>query len=124
LLDMGIANRPGSDGMQSLFDHFRGSPVIAGVREPADLDEAIRAGVQTLFFLEGSLFTLREMVAKSVDFGVLTFSHVDLMTGIGKDPEGMRFLAEEVGLDGIVTTRSHLIKAAKDARLLTIQRIF
>lgn len=114
----------GSDGMTSLADHFRSSPVIAGVRGEEDLEAAIKAGVQTVFFLQGSLFTLRDMVAKTVDLGILTFSHVDLMTGIAKDAEGMRFLAEEVGLDGIVTTRTHLIRAAKDVKLLTIQRIF
>lgn len=110
--------------MASLVDHFRQSPVIAGVREVRDLDAAMEAGIQTVFFLQGSLFTLREMVTKTIDAGILSFAHVDLMTGIGKDPEGMRFLAEEVGVDGILTTRTHLIKAAKDAQLLTIQRIF
>lgn len=110
--------------MTRLADHFRRSPIIAGVRGKTDLNAAIESGVQTVFFLEASLFAVREMVARVADLGILSFSHVDLMTGIGKDAEGMKFLAEEVGLDGIVTTRSHLVKAAKEANLLTVQRIF
>lgn len=110
--------------MQSLADHLRQAPVIAGLREAAEVDTAIAKGVQTVFFLGGSVFTLREMVAEAADVGLLTFAHVDLTAGIGRDLEGMRFLAEEVGLNGIVTTRSHLIRAAKECHLLTIQRIF
>ncbi len=110
--------------MQSLAQHFRQAPIIAGLREAAEVEVAIAKGVQTVFFLGGSIFALREMVTRAADVGLLTFAHVDLTTGIGRDMDGMRFLAEEVGLNGIVTTRSHLIRAAKECHLLTIQRIF
>ncbi|NLV91630.1 MAG: glycerol-3-phosphate responsive antiterminator [Firmicutes bacterium] len=110
--------------MQTLAQHFRQAPIIAGLREAAEVEAAIAKGVQTVFFLGGSIFKLRDLVSRAADDGLLTFAHVDLTTGIGRDLDGMRFLSEEVGLDGIVTTRSHLIRYAKECQLLTIQRVF
>lgn len=82
------------------------------------------AGVEILFLLTGSIFDLQHLVDKVRGRDVLLFAHVDLLQGIGKDPQGMRFLAKEVGVDGMLSTRSHLIRAAKDEGLFTIQRFF
>lgn len=98
--------------------------VIAGIKQPRDADKAIAAGVEILFLLTGSIFDLQTLVEKIRGRGVLLFAHVDLLQGVGKDPLGMRFLAKEVGIDGMLSTRSHLIRAAKDEGLYTIQRFF
>ena len=43
--------------------------------------------------------------------------------GIGKDKEGVQYLAQQ-GVDGIISTRSQIIRFAKDLNLLTVQRFF
>lgn len=98
--------------------------VIAGIKQPADADAAMAAGVEIMFLLTGSIFDLKALVDRVHDGGGLLFAHVDLLRGIGKDPQGMRFLAREIGIDGMLSTRSHLIRAAKDEGLYTVQRFF
>lgn len=108
----------------NLIVRLKKKPVIAGVKSVADAVHAVTKNVEILFFLTGTLFDLQELVRTNLDPKPLIFSHVDLLQGIGKDQWGMRFLAKEVGIDGILTTRSHLIKAAKKEGLLAIQRLF
>ncbi|HHY62487.1 MAG TPA: glycerol-3-phosphate responsive antiterminator, partial [Firmicutes bacterium] len=58
------------------------------------------------------------------DYGIAVFCHIDLIQGIGKDPAGIDWLADEIGISGILTTRSNLIRAAKASGLIAIQRLF
>jgi len=48
---------------------------------------------------------------------------VDFAEGIGKDRYGLEFLAKQ-GVDGILTTRTNVVKAAKEYGLITVQRFF
>lgn len=98
--------------------------VIPGVKTLQMLRPALTAQASVLFFLTGTIFTLREAVRHCSEQDALLFAHVDLLQGIGKDPEGMRYLAHEIGVSGILSTRSFLIKAAANEGLLTVQRLF
>lgn len=107
-----------------LLSHLKKKPVIAGIKNIEDASIAVENGVEILFFLTGTLFDLQDLVRRDLNPRPLIFAHVDLLQGIGKDQWGLRFLARDVGVDGILTTRSHLIKAAKKEGLLAIQRLF
>ncbi len=100
------------------------NPIIPGVKSLVDVKMAVAQEAPLLFFLTGSIFNLRDAANCCQAKGTWLFAHVDLLTGIGKDAEGMRFLAREIGVTGILTTRSVLIKAAAKEGLLTVQRVF
>jgi glycerol uptake operon antiterminator len=53
----------------------------------------------------------------------LAFVHIDLIAGLGKDRAGIAFLAREIGVDGIITSHSGLVAAAKAERVIAIQRL-
>ena len=111
--------------MHLLMAKLRENPVIAGIREPEAVGDAVDKGMQVFFILGGTLLDLGSMVsAIKAEDGCLAFVHIDLIPGIGKDPVGVEYLAETLPLDGIVTTRTHLIRAAKDAGLLAVERFF
>ncbi|NLN27411.1 MAG: glycerol-3-phosphate responsive antiterminator [Firmicutes bacterium] len=107
-----------------LLPRLRKKPVIAGVKSVEDALLAVEKQMEIIFFLTGTLFDLQDLVKRDLQPRPLIFAHVDLLQGIGKDQWGMRFLAQVVGVDGILTTRSHLVKAAKKEGLLAIQRLF
>lgn len=107
-----------------LLSRLKKKPVIAGVKSIDDAIIAVERQVEILFFLTGTLFDLQDLVRRELNPRPLVFAHVDLLQGIGKDQWGLRFLARDVGVDGILTTRSHLIKSAKKEGLLAIQRLF
>lgn len=107
-----------------LLTRLKKKPVIAGVKSIDDAILAVERQVEIVFFLTGTMFDLRELVRRDLQPRPLIFAHVDLLQGIGKDQWGLRFLAQDIGVDGILTTRSHLIKAAKKEGLMAIQRLF
>lgn len=106
------------------FEGLKTRPVLAGVRDPRQIEPAIRHGVGVLFILGGDIFALQESVAKTHAEGRLIFAHVDLIKGVGRDEAGVRFLAKHVGIDGILTTRSNLVTPARREGLIVVQRLF
>lgn len=106
------------------FERLRRRPVIAGMRDTAGMEAAIRQGVQVFFILGEDIFSLVESVARAHAAGRLILAHVDLIKGIGRDEAGVRYLAREVKVDGILTTRANLIGPAKREGLIAVQRLF
>ncbi len=108
-----------------LMDKLKVNPVIAGIRAPEAAEVAVNKGMQVFFILGGTLLDLDAMVRMiKREESNLAFVHIDLIPGIGKDSAGVRYLANTLPIDGVVTTRTHLIRAAKDAGLLAILRLF
>ncbi|MGM0369912.1 MAG: glycerol-3-phosphate responsive antiterminator [Bacillota bacterium] len=99
-------------------------PIIAAIKDFSDLEEVPKDEVDIIFILRGKLSKLNKIVEKAMELDVLVFLHIDMVKGIGKDKEAIRYLAQEIGIDGIMTTKSYLIKAAKKEDLITIQRLF
>jgi len=103
---------------------LKAHPVMAGLRDTGKVETAIRHGVGVLFILGEDIFALQGCVAKAHAEERLIFAHMDLIKGIGRDEAGVRFLARNVGVDVILTTRSNLISPAKREGLIAVQRLF
>ena len=77
-----------------------------------------------VFLLGGTLATIGEPVGQMQRRGWRVFVHADMLRGLAPDQEGMAFLAEFAAPDGIITTYSHTVLAARRAGFVTIQRLF
>ena len=73
--------------------------------------------------LECNLLTVEQKIRQAHEAGKILFVHIDLSEGIGRDRAGLAYLAAR-GVDGIISTKTQLIRAAKDLGLLTVQRFF
>ena len=102
---------------------FSESPVIAAVRDERGFEKALIGNVKFIFLLNSDLLTLKEKIKRCHDAAKKIFVHVDFTEGLGKDKVGMEALAR-FRADGVITTRSGIVKAAKEAGLITIQRFF
>lgn len=109
---------------ERFFGTLKRHPVIAGLRRSADVATALQAGVQVLFILGEDIFALRESVARAHQLQRIILAHVDLIKGLGRDEAGLRFLARDLEVDGVLTTRGNLVGPAKREGLLAIQRLF
>jgi len=103
---------------------LRNSPVIAAFRDIKSLRIQDLSHTNVLFILGGTIFDLPDIVEQARRYQKLVFVDIDLIKGIGKDALGIRFLAKESRVDGIITTHSNLIKSAQKEGLVSIQRIF
>ena len=109
--------------IEDITDALERQPVIAAVTDAAGAKYACTTQAEVLFFLHLNLLTAKEEIAAAKAAGRTVFVHFDLADGIGKDKVGMEWLAR-LRIDGIISTRSHIIKTASELGLLTVQRFF
>ena len=105
-----------------LIERLENCPVISAIREDG-FDEALDSPSEVIFMLGCNILTVGDLVKKAHGQGKLILVHIDLADGIGKDKAGIQYLTK-CGVDGIISTRSHLIRAAKELGLITVQRFF
>lgn len=110
--------------MNRIDELFGKSQVIAAVRSEEQLRQAVNTGVAAIFLLHGDINVLKDYVDYAQGHKKPVFPHLDLMGGIAGDRAAVEYIANEIGPDGIITTRSSIIKAARKHGLLTIQRLF
>lgn len=102
---------------------FEKDPVIAAVRNDESFSLALESPVSHIFLLNSDVLTLKEKIKEGHSKGKKIFIHVDFTEGLGKDKVGLRVLYN-LSADGIITTRTNIVKMAKDLGLLTVQRFF
>jgi glycerol uptake operon antiterminator len=107
---------------EELYDCLESSPIIAAVHDNL-FQEALASPSAVVFLLGGNLFTLPERVKAARAAGKRVFVHIDLTDGVAKDKTGVEFVAR-CGADGIISTKASILKNAKEAGLLTVQRCF
>ena len=97
--------------------------IIAAVRNANELEIAVKSDVEIIFMLATNIAQLKAQTDMVHASGKKIFIHLDLAEGIGKDEYGILF-AKEQGVDGIISTRTNIIKLAKKAGVFTVQRFF
>ncbi len=97
--------------------------IIAAARNEQELEAAIGARVKKIFWLNPSILTLEKYVGLVHAAGKKIYLHIDLAEGVGKDKAGLTYV-KNAGVDGIISTRVNIIKAAKELDLFTVQRFF
>ena len=97
--------------------------VIAAVRNSEQLLLATKSKVDIIFMLTPNITKLKKHIEIVHNAGKKLFVHLDLAEGIGKDEYGIRYVKEQ-GADGIISTRTNIIKLAKKVGIYTVQRFF
>jgi glycerol uptake operon antiterminator len=103
---------------------LKDKPIIAAVRDLADLNEACGAPVGVIFLLGGTISDLKSAVRVARENDKLILLHLDLIAGLGKDEAALEFLTTEVQPTGLITTRTNLIQRMRRLGLLSVQRLF
>src|SRR2546428_9615304 len=106
-----------------LLEAFERVPVAATIRRAEDLPQALASPVPAIFFLRAPAFHLGPLVWAVQARGKMAFVHIDLIAGLGKDRAGVAFLAREIGVNGIITSHSALVAAARAERVIAVQRL-
>lgn len=104
----------------SLFNERK---VAAAVRTEEDFQAALTSKVDIIFLLYSNLLTIEEQITKAHEASKKLFVHMDFAEGIGKDRVGLEFLKQKCA-DGILTTKTGMIRPAKEMGLITVQRFF
>lgn len=106
------------------YEKIQSNPIIAAVNDLSKLEAAIQSPNEIIFLLRGNILNLKEIVKRVKDNGMDIYIHLDLMDGFSKDAIALKYIHEHIRPDGIITTKSNLIKLAKDMNIFAIQRLF
>lgn len=109
---------------KNFFTEIYKNPVIAAINDVKKIDNAINSTCKIVFLLVGDILNLGEMVNKLRENDKLVYVHIDLIGGFSRDVTAMKYISENIKPDGIITTRSNLVKAAKELDIFIIQRLF
>lgn len=113
------------DGGSSLIDEVLSlHPVIASIKDEDGLRSVLRAPCPVVFVLFGSVMTIHSIVASLKSAGKMVFVDVDLLDGFSSKPVTVDFLKAHTQVDGVLSSKSIMVKAAKTAGLLAIHRLF
>ena len=110
--------------MQAVISSMEKSPVIAAVRQEDAFASALRSSSELLFILHTTVSDVSRLVQAAKQSHKQVFLHADFIEGLSGDGAAMRFLRSSTGADGIISTRSGVIRAAKECGFLTVQRFF
>lgn len=110
--------------VQTFMEGLARRPVIAAARDMAGAKRAAGSAAEAIFLLGGSILTLEDMVRAAKESGKRVFVHLDLLEGLGNDAAAVEWCAKNARPDGLISTRSPLLRQARACSLLTIQRLF
>ena len=97
--------------------------VIAAVRTNEELICAAASDVKIVFHLSPNILTLENDIRILHSAEKKLFLHIDLAEGIGRDKSGIEYI-KRLGVDGIISTRTSIIKYARELGIFTVQRFF
>ena len=106
----------------SIID-FDENPIIAAVRSYEDFKASLGSSVSTVFLLSSDLLSIDKYAEEAHAAGKRLFVHIDFLDGISKDADGVSYLATK-NIDGIISTKTSVIKCASEKGMPTVQRFF
>lgn len=109
--------------MCNFFEKIYSNPIIAAVNDLNQLEVALESPCENIFLLTGNIFNLKEIAHKvqSKDKGL--YINIDLIDGFSKDTWGLEYIVKNIYPDGIITSKSNLVKLSKELGAFTIQRL-
>jgi len=110
--------------MHAYIETIKDNPVIAAVQSKEALEAALRLGIQTVFLLNTDIFSSKALVSMAQDSGCNVFLHMDLIEGLATNTKAIDYVKNRISPSGIISTKSALVKYAREEGMFCIQRFF
>ena len=110
--------------MHEYIETIRDYPVIAAVQSQGALKAALSLRMPTLFLLNTDIFSAKASVDLSDAAGCRVFLHMDLIDGLAASAKALDYVQHRIAPSGIISTKSALIRYAREQGVFCIQRFF
>lgn len=107
-----------------LLEVLQQTPVICAVKSPSELEDALKYDSSIIFILFGNVLSISDITEKVNKAGKQAFIHVDLIEGLSSKEVAIDYLVKNTKVDGIISTKSNVLRRAKKLELFTIHRFF
>lgn len=111
---------------ERILEQFEDYPVIAAVKDEAGLKKCLESGaeIQIVFVLYGDLCNIGAIVERLKEGGKTVIIHLALISGLGNREIVVDYIKNTTKADGIISTKSTLIKRAKELDFFAVMRFF
>ena len=109
---------------EELLEIIAEFPIIAAVKDEAELKESLLTDCKVIFILFGNICNIATIVERIKDRDKIAIIHADLVQGLSAKAEAIDYLKLNTKADGIISTKGNLIKHAVDIGLIGILRNF
>lgn len=111
---------------ETILEQFEDYPVIAAVKDKDGLKKCLESGaeIQIVFVLYGDLCNIGDIVDRLKEGGKTVIIHLDLISGLGNREIVVDYIKNTTKADGIISTKSTLIKRAKELDFFAVMRFF
>lgn len=111
---------------ETILEQFEDYPVIAAVKDEDGLKKCLESGaeIQIVFVLYGDLCNIGDIVDRLKEGGKTVIIHLDLISGLGNREIVVDYIKNTTKADGIISTKSTLIKRAKELDFFAVMRFF
>lgn len=109
---------------RTIIDQLEDTPIVAAIKDDNGLEKCLTSSSQVVFVLYGDICNIGGIVKRLKDHGKTVMVHLDLVEGLEAKSVSVKFLKGNTLLDGIISTKIAVIKAAKKQGLATVMRFF
>lgn len=109
---------------REFFSEIYNNPIISAVVDKNKIEDALNSPCKIVFLLDTDILTLEDTVKAFHERDKLVYLHIDLVSGFSRDTIILKYVLEYIQPDGIISTKSSIIKTAKELKIFTIQRLF
>ena len=109
---------------QKIIELLEEMPIIAAVKNDEDCQKALSSDCKVIFLLYGTICNVGQLVDQIKAREKIAIVHLDLIEGLEHSVTAVEFIAACTEADGIISTKSAVIRAAKERGLFAVQRFF
>jgi len=99
------------------------NPIIGAIKGD-NLENIIKSECDVVFLLNGDILTLKKKIALLHKHNKKVFVHLDMISGLASSPISVDYIKNELNVDGIITTKTNIVKRAIELNVSVIQRFF
>lgn len=99
-------------------------PVIAAVKDDKGLQKALAGSAGVVFVLYGTVTDIPGTVRQIKAAGKAAVVHLDLIDGLAAREVAVDYLASNTQADGVISTKTGLVRRARELGLVGIRRFF
>lgn len=99
-------------------------PIIPGLKSYGDIELAAQNDAKAVFVLFGSVANICDIVKRLKACGKSVYVNVDMVEGFAPRNAVVDFLSENTEVDGIISSKTEILRYAKKNGLLSIHRFY
>ncbi len=99
-------------------------PIIASITKMEQIGAVLKSRVKRVNLMTGDIVKLGGIVRDLKQAEKEVYVHIEMVNGIGRDNSAIQYLSNTFAVDGIVSTKTNAIVAARKAGIRSIQRVF